>query len=688
MAFYAFYPPSAAGSIVPAPGSTFTVVQPTAANLNANVSGTVTVQQTTAANLNATVVQPTAANLNATVAQSGTWNINNVSGTISLPTGAATSANQTNVQSSPGSSAGTAITVQGSASGVPIPVSGSITASNPSVSTTGATVPASATYVGFLDSTGKLNSAKLNASQSLLVDGTGGSFPVSGSVTVSQATASSLNATVVGSGGVALATSANQTNVQAAAGSTTSTALTVQGNASGTPIPVSGSFSLSTGFVSTSNSSTTPLGISGVFTGTGEDITNYGSVQINIYTDQAGTAAAQFSANGTNWDQSESYTIAAATALDVNISPRAKWFRIVYTNGGVAQTVLRLQTVYKTGSSAGDVEQVVYAPGDNDYAMITKGVIYGKTTGGGGGYVAVKVNPSGALTVDASNSTGLVLAAGSAVIGTVTAQQSTAANLNATVVQSTAANLNATVVQGTATNLKAQAEAYQGGTAVGSANPLQVTLANTGANATAVKVDGTGGSFPVSGSVTVSQATASSLNATVVQSTASNLNATVVGTAGAALATSANQTNVQGSATGGTAGTSSMLAGGIYNSSAPTLTTGQQAALQFDVNGNLKVTPSTTPKAPVNLNASGSAAAATVSTVTTLTAPSNAVGFILMNLDVSTANIRYAIGRTAATNLGQQLQPGRDTGFVPCGANVSIIAESGTQTYDIQWISQ
>src|ERR1051326_4910315 len=42
------------------------------------------------------------------------------------------------------------------------------------------------------------------------------------------------------------------------------------------------------------------------------------------------------------------------------------------------------------------------------------------------------------------------------------------------------------VSQATATNLKAQAEAYQGGSAVGSGNPLQVSLANTGANATAV----------------------------------------------------------------------------------------------------------------------------------------------------------------------------------------------------------
>lgn len=91
---------------------------------------------------------------------------------------------------------------------------------------------------------------------------------------------------------------------------------------------------------------------------------------------------------------------------------------------------------------------------------------------------------STAIKVDGSAST-------QPVSGTVTVQQATASSLNAT------------VVQGTATNLKTQAESYQGGTAVGSGNPLQVTLANTGANATAVKVDGSAVTQPVSGTVSI-----------------------------------------------------------------------------------------------------------------------------------------------------------------------------------------
>jgi hypothetical protein len=84
--------------------------------------------------------------------------------------------------------------------------------------------------------------------------------------------------------------------------------------------------------------------------------------------------------------------------------------------------------------------------------------------------------------------------------------------------------------------------------------------------------------------------------------------------------------------------------------------------------------------------AGNSPGSSTVTTVITLTAPANAVGFILMNLEGSTTNLRYRIGAVATTTSGQQLQPGRDTGYIPCGADISIVAESGTVSYDAQWV--
>jgi len=61
------------------------------------------------------------------------------------------------------------------------------------------------------------------------------------------------------------------------------------------------------------------------------------------------------------------------------------------------------------------------------------------------------------------------------------------------------------VTQATATSLKAQAEVYQGGAAVGAANPLQVSLANTGANTNKLLVTPDSVALPANQSVNVAQ---------------------------------------------------------------------------------------------------------------------------------------------------------------------------------------
>ena len=100
--------------------------------------------------------------------------------------------------------------------------------------------------------------------------------------------------------------------------------------------------------------------------------------------------------------------------------------------------------------------------------------------------------------------------------------------------------------------------------------------------------------------VQVSQATAASLNATVVGTgtfatqaaqsgtwNITNVSGTVSLPTGAS--TAANQTSVIGTVAAGTAATNALAVGGIYNSSPITMTNGQGAAHQFDVNGYLAV---------------------------------------------------------------------------------------------------
>lgn len=101
--------------------------------------------------------------------------------------------------------------------------------------------------------------------------------------------------------------------------------------------------------ISTTNSSVTPLGISGVFTGTSEEVVNFGEVRVSIFSDQASATDGlqmQQSNNATNWDNVDTYSIPAATGKTFGSGISSRYFRIVYTNGGVAQAAFRLQTTY------------------------------------------------------------------------------------------------------------------------------------------------------------------------------------------------------------------------------------------------------------------------------------------------------------------------------------------------------
>lgn len=89
----------------------------------------------------------------------------------------------------------------------------------------------------------------------------------------------------------------------------------------------------------------------------------------------------------------------------------------------------KTQVVNSIGTSV-DAKLLSVQVAGTDVGLITNSVIRGLTTAGGGTYVDVKVNPSGALSVDASGSTGLVLAAGTAIIGKVSIDQTTPGTTN------------------------------------------------------------------------------------------------------------------------------------------------------------------------------------------------------------------------------------------------------------------
>ncbi len=269
------------------------------------VSGTVTAAQATAANLNATVVGT--GTLAVQAAQSGTWNITNVSGTVSLPTGASTAAKQPALGTA-GVSSTDVISVQGIASGTALPISGSISCSNCSGSGASSVDDAafavgvdSVAPAGFLfddmtpdsvnegdvglgrmsanrvpyatirDAAGNERGVNVSAGNALLVDASATTQPVSGTVTAISGTAANLKAEVVGTG---------------TAGTPAGNILTVQGVAAMTKLLVTpDSVALP------ANQSVNVSQINGVTPLMGNGATGTGALRVSIANDSTGIVA-------------------------------------------------------------------------------------------------------------------------------------------------------------------------------------------------------------------------------------------------------------------------------------------------------------------------------------------------------------------------------------------------------------
>lgn len=155
------------------------------------------------------------------------------------------------------------------------------------------------------------------------------------------------------------------------------------------------------GIVSTNNSTATPLGISGVYTGTGEEILDYASIHVYIFTDQISASSGleiQFSTNDVTYRTSDLYTIEANSPKHLCFPPEARYFRVKYTNGAVAQTAFELQVVYKSVRSK-PTSHRLFEPNlseDNDSELV-KAIITGRKQDGT--YVNASFDDDGRLIV-------------------------------------------------------------------------------------------------------------------------------------------------------------------------------------------------------------------------------------------------------------------------------------------------
>lgn len=156
------------------------------------------------------------------------------------------------------------------------------------------------------------------------------------------------------------------------------------------------------GVVNAANSSTATLLSGATFTGTGVDVLGYASICVSVKSDVASAASGlslQFSSDNSNWDIAYGHTLPAGSGRTFKLGVEARYFRIVYTNGGTGQAYFRLQTILTPTATKHFGMPVGEVIVDGDNAQLTKSVITGVTTAGGGAYVDVKVSPSGAVQV-------------------------------------------------------------------------------------------------------------------------------------------------------------------------------------------------------------------------------------------------------------------------------------------------
>ncbi len=102
--------------------------------------------------------------------------------------------------------------------------------------------------------------------------------------------------------------------------------------------------------VDSGNSTTAALGAAGVFTGSWEDIEVWNGVSVIISGTAAstapGTLVMQFSHDGATVARAITVNVAdVASASPRTLGTIARYFRLIYTNGGQAQTTFSLQTM-------------------------------------------------------------------------------------------------------------------------------------------------------------------------------------------------------------------------------------------------------------------------------------------------------------------------------------------------------
>ena len=139
---------------------------------------------------------------------------------------------------------------------------------------------------------------------------------------------------------------------------------------------------LTTGYLKsyrdTTNSTTANLGIGGVFTGTWVALENEAQITVTVKSNRAGSLSIDRSSTGIAVGSSSVYPYTSVgTGMKVGISGQG-YYRVVYTNGSLAQTTFSLNSYISTTATGFSFQQIDEPQLDNTYALNTLSVMSGK----------------------------------------------------------------------------------------------------------------------------------------------------------------------------------------------------------------------------------------------------------------------------------------------------------------------
>ena len=138
------------------------------------------------------------------------------------------------------------------------------------------------------------------------------------------------------------------------------------------------SFSYRESVISESNSTTAPLGSSGTFTGTFEDILPYQMVSIMVYADAASASDGlhiEWSIDGISVFNEDKFKISSGTTKQFTFGTPAKYVRVKYVNGPIAQSSFHLQTILHPNMAKASSHRIQDNLSDEDDAELVKAVI-------------------------------------------------------------------------------------------------------------------------------------------------------------------------------------------------------------------------------------------------------------------------------------------------------------------------